>query len=1303
MTVMQRFRRAFLSMILLSWSLPVFASGTLTGTVFNAATNATISGASVSFGTSSATSNGSGVYTLTNIACSNSTVIAGKTGYVNAVFSYTPTTCPGTSTQNIFMTPVAITSISPNSGPAAGGTIVTINGTGLTNATSVTFGGTAGTNIGYDTGTGALHVTTPAHVAGSVNVVFTGGYGTVTSVNGFTYNSSTGTLTGTVFDAATNATISGASVSFGLSSATTNSSGAYTLTNIACANSTLIVGKTGYTNASINYTPSNCPGTSTQNVYMTPIAITGISPSSGPATGGTVVTITGVGFTFVPSVTFGGTAGTNIGYVTNGVQVTTPAHAAGSVNVVVTTGYGTITSVNGFTYNSSTGTLTGTVFDAATNATISGASVSFGLSSATTNSSGVYTLTNIACGASTLIVGKTGYLNASTNYTPTNCPGTSTQNVFMTPISITGISPSSGPATGGTVVAINGLGLTNATSVTFGGTAGTNIGYVSGVLQVTTPAHAAGSVNVVFTGGYGTVTSVNGFTYNSSTGTLTGTVFDAATNATISGASVSFGLASATTNSSGVYTLTNIACGASTLIVGKTGYLNASINYTPSNCPGTSTQNVFMTPNTTPAPVVNTFTATPSSIKPSGSSTLSWTTTNATSVSIDFGVGSQPVNGSVSVTPAVTTTYTLTATGTGGTKTATALVTVERAAPTANFTVSPPSPTAGEPATFTDTSTGAPTSWSWNFGDGSAVSTIPSPTHIYTQAGSYSVTLTATNQGGPNVATRTVTVVAAAPVLNANFGFLPLVPAVGQQVTFMDFSTGSPTSWSWDFQDGATSPLRNPMHIFTATASYRVRLTVGRGTDISTVSIVVPVGSLTAPPAPERLIFREVSALWPKPASKAVVITHGWHASATDWVMEMAAKLCGNLGASLIVSSVEDLTLTQVCQARDWDVWVVDWRSKANMFYPWDASANAKDIGDSLTSILAKKPYSHIHLIAHSAGANLIDSATTGLRYLSGLEIHDTFLDAYDPALTGSRYGEKADWSDNYVDTRNVAPFFSDLDGTKLTLQYGYNVDVTTSLADETKQCDYACRHSRPYRFYGMSIASSFVGDAPSAAYDKILSTGGMGYPLSLESGQLLSTLNSRYPKGAKCTMLGAICSEASLPSVASSFSPVAVTGTAIDSSSGAVSYVEGSGTTFFDSIRLGGITSLPNATPTAYADSNEPTDSPSWISVFGTASQPVNTLLFNWRFTATGEGVLQVLVDGTLVREIDQRYVPLASLTAERIYIGGGTGTLLPGIHRIAFRLDGFGTGASGVELTGVQFGVASSTSQPRHRAAKP
>ena len=54
---------------------------------------------------------------------------------------------------------------------------------------------------------------------------------------------------------------------------------------------------------------------------------------------------------------------------------------------------------------------------------------------------------------------------------------------------------------------------------------------------------------------------------------------------------------------------------------------------------------------------------------------------------------------------------------------------------------------------FTDTSTGSPTSWNWSFGDGS-ISSAQSPVHIYSSAGTYSVSLTAINGNGSNSTTR---------------------------------------------------------------------------------------------------------------------------------------------------------------------------------------------------------------------------------------------------------------------------------------------------------------------------------------------------------------------------------------------------------------------------------------------------------------------------------------------------------------------------------------------------------------------
>jgi PKD repeat protein len=103
-------------------------------------------------------------------------------------------------------------------------------------------------------------------------------------------------------------------------------------------------------------------------------------------------------------------------------------------------------------------------------------------------------------------------------------------------------------------------------------------------------------------------------------------------------------------------------------------------------------------------------------------------------------------------------TVTLTATNAGGsdslTRTDYISVSAATQAPTANFSGSPTSGTAPVAVQFTDTSTGGPTSWSWTFGDG-GTSTQQHPSHTFTTAGTYNVTLTATNSGGSDAETRT--------------------------------------------------------------------------------------------------------------------------------------------------------------------------------------------------------------------------------------------------------------------------------------------------------------------------------------------------------------------------------------------------------------------------------------------------------------------------------------------------------------------------------------------------------------------
>ena len=89
-----------------------------------------------------------------------------------------------------------------------------------------------------------------------------------------------------------------------------------------------------------------------QSATTPTFTVSGISPSSGTASGGTSVKITGTGFLSGATVTFGGIAGTNLAVPDSStITVTTPSHAAGTVNVVVTNSIAqSATLTNAYTY-----------------------------------------------------------------------------------------------------------------------------------------------------------------------------------------------------------------------------------------------------------------------------------------------------------------------------------------------------------------------------------------------------------------------------------------------------------------------------------------------------------------------------------------------------------------------------------------------------------------------------------------------------------------------------------------------------------------------------------------------------------------------------------------------------------------------------------------------------------------------------------------------------------------------------------------------------------------------------------------
>jgi PKD repeat protein len=168
---------------------------------------------------------------------------------------------------------------------------------------------------------------------------------------------------------------------------------------------------------------------------------------------------------------------------------------------------------------------------------------------------------------------------------------------------------------------------------------------------------------------------------------------------------------------------------------------------------------------------------------------------------------------------------------------------------TADFTGSPTSGVAPLGVSFTDTSTGGPTSWSWDFGDGST-SVQQNPSHTYSAAGTYSVTLSVSNGTGSATTTKAnyVTASQSGPALTADFTGSPTSGVAPLGVSFTDTSTGGPTSWSWDFGDGSTSVQQNPSHTYSAARTYSVTLSVSNGTGSATTTKANYV-TVTAPPA----------------------------------------------------------------------------------------------------------------------------------------------------------------------------------------------------------------------------------------------------------------------------------------------------------------------------------------------------------------------------------------------------------------------------------------------------------------------
>jgi hypothetical protein len=431
-----------------------------------------------------------------------------------------------------------VAGLSQTAGPLAGNTSVVITGTNFTAATAVDFGATPATNVVVNADGTQITATTPAHVAGTVDVTVvtpSGTSPTTPSADKFTYEAAPtvtvvspkagslagGTsvvITGTNFTAAT-------AVNFGTTPATNvvvNAAG----TQITATSPTHSAAAVDITVV----TPSGTSLTSSADLFTYEAAptVTGISPTAGPLAGGASVVITGTDFTAATAVNFGGTPATSV--VVNGagtqITVTSPAHSAAAVDITVVTPAGTsaIAGADLFTYEAAptvtglsqkAGPLTGGTSVVITGTNFTGATaVNFGTTAATSitvNTAGTQiTATSPAHSA------------AAVDITVVTPSGISTiaaadQFTYEAAPTVTGISPTAGPLTGGTSVVITGTNFIGATAVEFGSTLATNVVVNATGTQITATslAHSAGMVDitVVTPSGTSAVVTADQFTY----------------------------------------------------------------------------------------------------------------------------------------------------------------------------------------------------------------------------------------------------------------------------------------------------------------------------------------------------------------------------------------------------------------------------------------------------------------------------------------------------------------------------------------------------------------------------------------------------------------------------------------------------------------------------------------------------------------------------------------------------------------------------------------------------------------------
>ncbi len=243
----------------------------------------------------------------------------------------------------------------------------------------------------------------------------------------------------------------------------------------------------------------------------------------------------------------------------------------------------------------------------------------------------------------------------------------------------------------------------------------------------------------------------------------------------------------------------------------------------------------------------------------------------------------------------------------------------------------------------------------------------------------------------------------------------------------------------------------------------------------------------------------------PASCDKMVVVTHGWFDKGqSSWPADVAAAI----GARV--------------DPNEWVCCYFDWQGGANVVTPVEAAMYGRDIGGArLAKAVLKlaermKKLTHVHLIGHSAGSWVVNSAARAIAAEKAADLHLTFLDAYVPPLWKKELAEvevsgkqAVLWAEHYY-SKDIT-----FESTQEDLPGVWNVDVTaidTGIAE----------HEFPYKWYYATVAGKYRNSDPERGQEVIRKAGQIecGFGRSLEAGAAGWEVSKSLKTGGKALQM---------------------------------------------------------------------------------------------------------------------------------------------------------------------------------------